>query len=34
MVIEAQNETISELDRKALINENILRHLIIKLDEE
>ena len=34
MVVEAQNETIKELDRKASINENILRHLIIKLDEE
>ena len=34
MVVEAQNETIQELDRKASINENILRHLIIKLDEE
>ena len=34
MVIEANNEAISELDRKAFINENILRHLIIKLDEE
>ena len=28
------NETISEFDRKASINENILRHLIIRLDEE
>ncbi len=34
MIIEAGTEAISELDRKALINENILRHLIIKLDEE
>ncbi len=34
MTIEADNEAISELDRKAFINENILRHLIIKLDEE
>ena len=34
MTIEANNDAISELDRKALINENILRHLIIKLDEE
>ncbi len=34
MTIEANNETIKELDRKAFINENILRHLIIKLDEE
>jgi len=34
MIIEANKETINELDRKAFINENILRHLIIKLDEE
>lgn len=34
MTIEADNNAISELDRKSFINENILRHLIIKLDEE
>ncbi len=34
MNIEAENSAISELNRKALINENILRHLIIRLDEE
>ena len=34
MTIEATTETINEVDRKAFINENILRHLIIKLDEE
>jgi small subunit ribosomal protein S6 len=34
MTIEANKETVSELDRKASINENILRHLIIKLGEE
>ncbi len=34
MKIDAKNETITELDRKASLNENILRHLIIKLDEE
>lgn len=34
MVVEAENEAINELDRKASINENILRHLIIRLDEE
>ncbi len=34
MVVEADNNAISEFDRKALINENILRHLIIRLDEE
>ncbi len=30
----ANNEIVSELDRKARINENILRHMIIRLDEE
>lgn len=30
----ANNEIISELDRKARINENVLRHMIIRLDEE
>ena len=30
----ANNEIVSELDRKARINENVLRHLIIRLDEE
>ena len=34
MQVEANHETISEFDRKALLDENILRHLIIKLDEE
>ncbi len=34
MNIEAENSAISELNRKASINENILRHLIIRLDEE
>lgn len=34
MVVEANKEAISELNRKASINENILRHLIIRLDEE
>ncbi|MCM1052515.1 MAG: 30S ribosomal protein S6 [Ruminococcus sp.] len=32
--VEATSEVVSEFDRKALIDENILRHLIIKLDEE
>ena len=31
---EANNDIINELNRKARINENIIRHLIIKLDEE
>ena len=34
MQIEANKETIKEFERKALIDENMLRHLIIKLDEE
>ncbi len=31
---QASKEVISEFDRKARIDEAILRHLIIKLDEE
>lgn len=31
--VEATNEAIKEFDRLALINEAILRHLIIKLDK-
>lgn len=34
MQVEANKEAISEFDRKSLIDESILRHLIIKLDEE
>lgn len=34
MQIEANHETVKEFDRKALLDENLLRHLIIKLDEE
>lgn len=34
MQIEANHGTIKEFDRRALLDENILRHLIIKLDEE
>ena len=30
----ADNETVAELDRKARIDENVLRHMIIRLDEE
>ena len=33
MTVEAKHETIKEFDRKVLINENILRHLIIKEGE-
>ena len=31
---EATREVIAEFDRKIRINENVIRHLIIKLDEE
>ena len=34
MQVEASHEAISEFDRKALINETILRHLVIRIDEE
>lgn len=32
--VEATSEVVSEFDRRASIDEAILRHLIIKLDEE
>lgn len=32
--VEATPEVVAEFDRRALIDETILRHLIIKLDEE
>lgn len=32
--VEATSEVVAEFDRRALIDETILRHLIIKLDEE
>ena len=32
--VEANSDAIHEFDRRASINEAILRHLIIKLDEE
>ena len=34
MNVEASHETIKEFERKVLINENILRHLIIKKEGE
>lgn len=34
LTAEASHEAIAEFDRKARLNENILRHQIIKLDEE
>ena len=33
MTVEATHDTIKEFDRKVLINENVLRHLIIKKNE-
>ena len=32
--VETTPEVVSEFDRRALIDETVLRHLIIKLDEE
>lgn len=32
--VEADSKTVDEFKRKVSINENVLRHLIIKLDEE
>ena len=32
--VEARTDVIAEFDRRASIDETILRHLIIKLDEE
>ena len=34
LVVNANGEIVSEFDRKAKINDNVIRHLIIKLDEE
>jgi len=34
MIVEASNDVISEFDRKVRINENILRHLILKKESE
>ena len=34
MTVEASHATIKEFDRKVLINENVLRHLIIKKEGE
>ena len=34
MTIEATKEAESELSRKAGLDENVIRHLIVKLDEE
>ncbi len=34
MTMTASKETIKEVNRKMSIDENVIRHLIIKLDEE
>lgn len=34
LTVEASNETIAEFDRKARLNENVIRHQILKIDEE
>ena len=34
MTVEANHDTIKEFDRKVLINENVLRHLVIKKEGE
>ncbi len=34
MKVETDHETIKEFDRKVSINENVLRHLIIKIESE
>ena len=34
MTMIASKDAVKEIDRKASIDENIIRHLIIKLDEE
>lgn len=34
MNVEASNDVIQEFDRKLRINENILRHLILKVESE
>lgn len=31
---DGTNEIVNELDRKAKIDENVIRHMIIRLDEE
>ena len=31
---DANNEIVAELDRKARIDESVIRHMIIRLDEE
>ena len=33
-VVEATKEAVAEFDRVARINENLLRHLVVKVEEE
>ncbi len=33
LVVEADKETIAEFDRIARINENLLRHLVVKVED-
>ena len=34
IVVNANNDAVAEFDRKSRISENVLRHMIIRLDEE
>ena len=34
MTVNANNDAVAEFDRKARISENVIRHLVIRLDEE
>ena len=34
MQLESSKEAVAELDRKTALDENVIRHLIVKLDEE
>ncbi len=34
LTVEANNQAVNEFKHKISINENVLRHLIVKLDEE
>jgi len=34
MIVEADNNAINEFDRKIKLDENVIRHLIIRKDEE
>ena len=34
ITVNASSDAVAEFDRKARINENVIRHLVIRLDEE